>query len=724
MTTAKRAELCRMLGVQPRYFDQAGNSHEAAASTIEAMLRDLGFPAGDEGEAAASLEALARGPVGRFAPATVVLRAAEANPAVPLALPEAVEDAIEWRIELEDGRVQSGKCRISELPAERTGTADGGGRERRSLPLPPGLPLGYHRLELRLRGSALPASITRLVLAPGRAWMPPQLDAGPGVWGVALQLYSLRSARNWGIGDFTDLAEAVRLAAAAGADFIGLNPLHALHPDDPAQASPYSPSSRRFLNTLYIDPEAVAEFAGLEPAERGRALALKTALRDGPLIDYRAAAGAKTEAFEALFRLFVRLHLERDSPRAAEFRRFRDARGPALARFATFQALREQLGRSDPRLRDWRRWPPAYRNVASPEVAAFAARARARVAFFEYLQWQAELQLAAAAAAAREAGMAIGLYLDLAVGVDAGGAESWALPEELVQGWSIGAPPDAWNLKGQAWGLVPFHPLALAESGYAAFIDTLRANMCHAGALRIDHVLGWRRLFWVQEGRGPADGLYLHYPFADLAGIAALESHRNRCLIVGEDLGTLPEGLQAALQAAGILSYRLLLFGRGPDGAFDPPAQYPRLSAVAVSTHDLPTFRAWWEERDIELRAALDLYPVPETMAEDRRERPRARRLLSEALGREGLLDTDAPETPPLDAAYRFLARTPARLVVLQAEDMLDLRDQVNVPGTTVEHPNWHRRLPVPVESMFDGPAVRRVLAALAAERPARRGRP
>jgi 4-alpha-glucanotransferase len=306
------------------------------------------------------------------------------------------------------------------------------------------------------------------------------------------------------------------------------------------------------------------------------------------------------------------------------------------------------------------------------------------------------------------------------VGVDAGGAESWALPDALVQGWSIGAPPDEWNLKGQAWGLVPFHPLALAESGYAAFIDTLRANMRHAGTLRIDHVLGWRRLFWVRDGTGPADGLYLRYPFEDLAGIAALESHRNRCLIVGEDLGTLPEGLQAALQAAGILSYRLLYFSRSPDGSFDPPERYPALAAVAVSTHDLPPFAAWWEERDIELRAALDLYPVAERLEQDRRERPQARRFLTAALREAGTLGGDQSEAPPVEAVHRFLARTPARLMVLQAEDMLGLREQVNVPGTTVEHPNWLRRLPTPVEAMFEQSVARRIVAALAAERPRR----
>jgi len=714
-------ELCRALGIQQRYTDQAGDPHEVSDATLHAMLAALGHPVRDEAEAAQALRMIERQSVEAMVPPTILLRPGHDALLVPLTLPKHDEARFYWRLVTEEGATYGSETRIGTLPLLGALSIDGEPWERRSLALPPNLPLGYHRLELRLPDAPNRIATTHLILAPARAYLPPSLEQDSRrLWGIALQLYALRSDRNWGIGDFTDLRQLVKAAAAAGADFVGLNPLHALYVDAPEQASPYSPCSRRFLNSLYIDPAAVPEFAvcGAEAAAPFRQAIAR--LRAETLVDYRAVARCKYAVLEQLYEHFSEVGgTPAGEARATAFREFQHRQGPALRAFATFEALRESLGKTDPALRDWRNWPSQFRDPLSDAVSDFVAGHRKRVEYFEFLQWQAELQLEAAGATARDAGMAIGLYIDLAVGVGAGSADGWELQQTLVPGWSIGAPPDEWNLKGQEWGLPPFNPFALAAEGYRPFIETLRASMRHAGALRIDHVLGLMRLFWVREGAGPADGLYLQYPFQDLAGIVALESHRNRCFVVGEDLGTLPEDLPAALQTAGILSCRLLYFTRTDDGAFEPPQHYPRQAAVSLSTHDLPTLAGWWAGGDIELRTALDLYPSPARLARDRQERPEARRRLLQALREAGL---SGKEQPPVEDAHRFLARTPAMLMVLQAEDMLGVAEQVNVPGTIDEHPNWRRRLPLTVEAMFEAPLARRVTAALAEERPHKPG--
>ncbi|MGD9741899.1 MAG: 4-alpha-glucanotransferase [Dongiaceae bacterium] len=708
--------LCRAMGIQWRYTDQAGNPHEASSATLHAMLAALGYPVRDETEAAQALRTIERRSVEAMIAPTILLRRGEDALLVPLTLRKRDETRLSWWLITENDAAHGGETHFGALPLLETVWIDGEPWERRSLALPEDLPLGYHTLEVTLPETPIRTVKTHLILAPARAYLPRSLEqGGRRLWGIALQLYALRSDRNWGIGDFTDLRYLVRAAAAAGADFVGLNPLHALYADAPEQASPYSPSSRRFLNSLYIDPAEVPEFAACG-AEAAAPLKQTIArLRSATLIDYRQVGRCKHAVLERLYEHFCAAGPTKEGQvRATALRKFQRQQGPALRVFATFEALREALGKADPAFRDWRNWPAELRNPQSGAVSDFVATHRERVEYFEYLQWQAALQLEAAAAAARDAGMAIGLYIDLAVGVDAGGADGWELQETLVPGWSIGAPPDEWNLKGQEWGLPPFNPFALAMAGYRPFIETLRASMRQAGALRIDHVLGLKRLFWVRAGAGPADGLYLHYPFRELAGIVALESHRNRCFVVGEDLGTLPDGLPEALQTTGILSYRLLYFTRAGDGGFEPPQHFPRQAAVALSTHDLPTLAGWWAGSDIELRAALDLYPSPDRLAQDRRERPEARRLLLQALREAGL---SGEEEPPVEEAHRFLARTPAMLMVLQAEDMLGVTEQVNVPGTIDEHPNWRRRLPLTVDAMFEAPLARCLAAALAEER-------
>lgn len=420
------------------------------------------------------------------------------------------------------------------------------------------LPLGYHRLILTGRGRA---AATTLIVAPRQCFLP----ASERQWGVAMQLYGVCSARNWGIGDFADLGVLADAAAAAGASCVGINPVHALLAPASGVVSPYSPSSRSFLNALYIAPDIVPELADSAEARAMVAAAAPglAALRGAALVNHAGVAAAKAPVLAALHGAFdARRRRDAGNPRARVFATFAAAGGAALTRFATFEALAEMMSAEQGGSHDWRKWPARYRRPDAPAVLAFAAANPERLDFHRYLQWLADTQLGEAARRATAAGMPVGLYGDLAVGVHPGGAEAWGEQGLVAAGVSIGAPPDAYNAEGQDWGLAPFNPIGLRAQAYRPFAEVLAANMRHAGALRIDHVMGCMRLFWVPEGQRPTAGTYVAYPFDDLVRIVALESVRQRCVVIGEDLGTVPPGLRARLRRAGMLSYRLLVFLR------------------------------------------------------------------------------------------------------------------------------------------------------------------
>ncbi|OAI51140.1 hypothetical protein AYO46_08670 [Betaproteobacteria bacterium SCGC AG-212-J23] len=478
------------------------------------------------------------------------------------------------------------------------------------------------------------ASAGKFSFSPGKCYQPEFLERGR-TWGFALQLYGVRSARNWGIGDFGDLRRVVEIAAKLGAGIVGLNPLHA------TGLSPYSPSSRHALNPLYIELEAAG------PKK----------LRDTELVDYPAVRKAKYAAFESIFRKISFSEKPKHD-------------------FALFEALREALGD------DWRRWPEEYRSPASPAVKRFAARNARRVSFHAWLQALARKQLDAVQARALKLGMPVGLYVDLALGADRGGAEVWSDPQAYAMTVSTGAPPDEFNPRGQDWGLPPYSPRALRARRFRPFGELLRANMPRGGALRIDHVMALMRLYWIPVGAKADRGGYVSYPLRELVAVLAEESRRNRCMVIGEDLGTVPPEVREALSAAGVLSYRPLLFER------TPPAEFPRDALVCVSTHDLPTWRGYWSARDLKLRERAGL-TVDADKEKNQRKKDQAG--LAALLAREGL-DTS------VRSAHAFIARTPSKLVVVQPEDVFGAREQANLPGTVAEHPNWRRKLPVPIE--------------------------
>jgi (1->4)-alpha-D-glucan 1-alpha-D-glucosylmutase len=506
---------------------------------------------------------------------------------------------------------------------------------------------------------------------------------------------------------------------------VGINPLHALFPDEPEHASPYTPSSRLQLNPLYLDPVAIPDFQECELArdlvgsdDFGAALA---AARRGDLVDYTAAATLKGRVLEELYLWFRRTHLLRDSARADDFRHFQAGGGRRLRDFSAFQALTEFFGH-----RRWWEWPEAYRDPASEKLAEFSRHHDERLEFSQYLQWQSDAQLAAAHRRAEALGMTPGIYRDLAVGVDPDGVDAWAEQEVITWGSRIGAPPDPFNPMGQEWGLLPLRPRMLRKTGYDYFIAALRANMRSAGALRIDHAMGLRRMFWVPVGEDPVSGAYVRYPHEDLLGILALESHRHRCVVIGEDLGTVPEGFRERMAAAGTLSYRVIYFEKDAD-RFKRPAEYSGLSLACASTHDLPTLVGFWEERDLTLRKRLGLYASEEAQLEEDRARDRDRRLLLQALAAEDLLPASVdPERPGetamtrelMHAVHAYLARSPACLLMVQIDDLLGEADQINLPGTVSERPNWRRKLSCELEDVAADATVRALAEALRRARP------
>ncbi|TVR82262.1 MAG: 4-alpha-glucanotransferase [Rhodospirillales bacterium] len=704
--------LAEMAGLEPQYWDIWGNLHQAGDATKRTILGAMGIPAEDDHAVAASVNAFEEHPWLRPLPPVQVVR--EGEPVtVAMALPAAsVRQDTSLDVRTETGEQHRTTFRPADLPLAANRTVRGERMEKRLLELPWQLPTGYHDVYL----SEIDWKPMRLIVAPRRAFLPPALARGERLWGIAAHVYALRSAHDWGIGDFGSLNGLVDTAAALGAAAIGVNPLHALFPHDPERASPYSPSSRLFLNHLFLDVAGMADLAANPTGQKTVAASQDeiAELRNLTHIDYTRVTALKQTVCEDIFNAYLkRTRLDRDGePDDEGFRRFRDAEGPErLRRFAIFQALSEQFDGLP-----WQEWPEAYRDPRSSAVAAFAKAHRERVAFFEYLQWQADSQLAAVQERARAAGLAVGLYRDLAVGVDPGGADAWSDQDVVVGDVHVGAPPDPFNMLGQDWGLPPLNPRTLAEQAYEPFIAMVRANMRHAGALRIDHVMGLLHLYWIPAGAPAAEGVYVSYPFEDLLGILALESQRAGCMVIGEDLGTVPQGFRERMAEADILSYRVLYFEK-EDERFKAPEAYPENALACVTTHDLATLAGFWKGTDIGLRRDLELYPSPAVEQSEWTARINDRRALTEAVTEAGLFPTGAKPTedggaiaPALVAAiHAYLALSPALLMMVQVDDLTLEEEQINLPGTVDERPNWRRRLSVPVEDLLETPLTRQM---------------
>jgi 4-alpha-glucanotransferase len=648
--------------------------------------------------------------------------------------------SVNWSVTAEQGET---RCEWTEGPGlkiEEARTIQGCRYVRIALTFPSDLPLGYYLLTAQAKGGRTHTEATsRLIVAPERCYIPDQLQQGLRWWGLALQLYSLRSHHNWGIGDFGDLGAVVGWAGKQlGAAVIGLNPLHALKNTKPYHISPYSPTSRLFLNEVYIDLTQVDEYR-MDPDVQARLAdpsfrARIDAARHSELVDYGAVQSVKREVLELCYRAFIRDHFDGAEPelrptteRGRAFQDFTEREGASLARYALFQALEEaQLpAQSIPVV--WENWPEPYRMPTSEEVEEFRRRHMHRVRFFQYLQWLAAEQLRSVVKRTHEAGMPIGLYHDFALGSDRYGADGWLNQEVLAFKADCGAPPDAFAPEGQNWGFSPLEPSRLRESGYRYVSELLRNNLRYGGAIRIDHVMALFRLFWIPRGLPPAMGTYVYYRDDELLAILALESVRAKALVIGEDLGTVPDWVRERLGPAGVLSYRVFYFEREQWGGWKSPAHYPAQALAVATTHDLPTLAGYWEGMDIETRSALGLFASDDARQAMRAERDREKSAILAALKSEGLLPSwvsdDPAYTPTMtpelvECIHQYLARSPAWMVLVNLEDVIGTRLQTNLPGTVDQHPNWCRKLSVTVEDLMQDPRAERLAALLRLTRP------
>lgn len=647
--------LAREAGLHVDWEDAAGRPQRVSDDALAAILAALGYPAASAGEIADSRRKCAEE---RSAGCDFLT----ADVGAPVVLPTAAGGTAE--LIREDGHKQ-----LINLEKHEKGARIAGVNES-----------GTYRLVLRDR------EIT-LAIAPKRCFS--IADAAPGrrLWGPSVQIPALRDDRATGFGDFATLADAARAFAARGADALAMSPVHALFPADARRFSPYAPSSRLFLNVLFGDPGLVGLPLPEEPQPE--------------LIDWEHAIPARLALLRRAF------DQRGDAVRDA-VARYRAERGEELERHARFDALHAHFF-AHTGATGWQGWPAEYHDPAGPAVARFAAEQAEEVDFYALLQWLAEHSLAAAQKAATAGGMALGLIADLAVGMDGGGSHAWSRRDELLTGLSIGAPPDLLGPDGQNWGITGFSPQGLRRTGFASFLATLRAALGHAGGVRIDHALGLRRLWVVPEGASAGEGAYLTMPMEDMFRLLALESHRQRAIVIGEDLGTVPEGFRPAMDERGILGMRVLWFEREADGGFTPAERWSPEAAALTGTHDLATVAGWWSGRDLDWAWQLGRSRAKDEAA-DRSHRAEERATLWEAFEHAGAADGDPPApdapAPAVDAALRFVGGTPCAVALVPLEDVAGIVEQPNLPGTIDEHPNWRRRMPEATETLLERPVV------------------
>lgn len=695
-------QLAEHVGILPGYHSSSGEWRATSDETRRAILAALGIDASTDAAAHAAMAAIH------------AASQAELIPPVRVA-PHGDPTLARLDVRLPTGVVAGAWCLVAEIDGGSSQVTDGRWHVAAPLALPlPQLPLGYHHLRLTLRaGDREWLNEQTLIVVPERCVTPEDLLGDHRAFGLIANLYTLRSRANWGVGDFSDLAELVEWGAGVGADFVGVNPLHAVV-NRGADVSPYSPVSRVFRNPIYLDVMRVPELqqapelrAHLESPELTAEIG---ALRDTRAVRYEQVMAVKRLALDALHRVFLERVRGSGSERDRAYVAYLAAEDPELTQFATWMAIAEESGHGF----DWRTWPADLRDSRNDAVGRFAEARAKRVDFHRWLQFETDRQLSDAAHRARAAGMRIGLYQDLAIGTSPAGADAWAFPDLFVHGLSVGAPPDPYSATGQNWGLPPIDPRALRKSGYRYFVELVRSGFSHAGALRIDHVMGLFRLFWIPDGMSGTNGAYVQYPADDLLGIVALESVRHGAIVVGEDLGTVPDNVPPALEKWGILSSKVLYFEHSDDGAFKPAPSYPARSLATANTHDLPPLAGFWEGRDIEIRQAVGLIPSDEEADRIRLDRDQERQALVHLLERENLIPAGKPPASLAElcgAVYGFLCRTPARLVGLSLDDLAGEIEPVNVPGVGPDKfPSWTRKMRDSIETISMSDDVRTAL--------------
>lgn len=722
MDAALRAELIAFCGIETDFNDAWGQPLTVAEQDQLHLLQALGFDVDDDAVAREQLlERQLDFWLQLLQPVSVQPADEPLHLMLQVDLPLATEP-LQLTLRTEDGRTESVNLTPVEGELVQVVQLDGTEYHQYQHELPFTLNAGYHQVELQQDGISFTQS---LIITPGHCYQPAAFSEKKQ-WGIALQLYGLRSAKNWGIGDFTDLAQTLRYLAAVGADFVGLNPIHALYPAMPENASPYSPSSRRWLNISYIDVTAMPGFdqcqrtaALVHSPDFNRQLAVQ---RSNDYVDYSGVMQLKLPVMRSLYQWFT----EQGNANAAAFMQFVDDGGDSLQQAALYDALHAFLYQQDNAHWGWPVWPAQYRDPHSEAVQQFAQQHQADIGFYCYLQFIAQQQLANAQQVAKDAGMLLGLYRDLAVGVSEASTEIWGNPELYCRDASIGAPPDPLGPAGQNWGLPPMQPYQLYKQRYQPFIDLLRANMRDAGALRIDHVMALLRLWWVPKTAADAGGgAYVYYPIMDLLGILALESQRNKAVVIGEDLGTVPEGIRQLLSDTGVYSYRVFFFETAADGGYISPTHYPQQAMATLTTHDLPTLIGFWHCDDLRLGQQLGLYKDEAQLQQLFAQRHANKQRILDSLHGHRVLAESYPrssENLGMDqtlnfALQRHLAATSSQLLCLQLEDALQMSQPVNIPGTSNEYPNWRRKLTQNIEQWQDNGEIHQLFVDISAKR-------
>ena len=713
-------QLARCYGIQTDYQDGLGVRREISLESLQSILASMGVSVSSMESIREAVKEVKTRVWRQLVDDVLVFYPSQKPPAfsvsIPLGTSSLARVFLAWDLVCEERAVLRRHHRASLFPVIGTQLIQGLRYVRLALQLPANLPLGYYQLTMTATvGTQIIEGTSLIIIAPRRCYLPHRLKRW---WGLSLQLYSLRSQKNWGMGDFRDLQNVVRLAGREmNVDMIGVNPLHAL----PAgMKSPYSPSSRLFYHPLYLDIEGIEEFhisLWIQRRWRNRAFQKTlSSLRESLLIQHENVQHMKGDMLESLYRVFKHRHWNRSSVREQRFKRFLHREGRCLEQFGIFQALAEHFQSSV-----WRQWPKEFQDPHSQAVERFRCAHENRIRFFYYIQWQCALQLKEIEKSVGKSKLSLGLYQDLPVGVSPDGADAWIFQRQLALGTVIGAPPDAFNSQGQNWNILAPNPIHLRAQGYQFFMETIRRNMRHAGVLRIDHAWGLSRLFLIPEGESSEKGTYIQYPIKELLAVLALESVRQRVMVVGEDLGTGTPAIRKQLVKGGILSYRLLLFEQQQNGAFRRPSQFPQQALVTATTHDLPTLRGFWSGRDIQLKEQADLYPSLDRVDREWDRRAEERLALLRALEKEKLLPFSLSRGIPLTltdelcrAIYMYLARTPCHLLAIPLEDLLSELDTPNLPGVSSStYPSWCGKVRIPIESWKQVTGIRQFVAAM-----------
>jgi 4-alpha-glucanotransferase len=703
----RAASVC---GIEPGFWDIWGHYHETTAEAKRALLQALGMDASGPAQLEHALAQRTRASWERLvAPSVVAGESAAVE--LPLQIPaECLGDSARVTVTREDGQIAEFQLNLWDLP--QTGSIEMEGRTwvRKQARLPVSLPLGYHRIAVRV-GTA--SASTRYIVTPERAWSDPHLGRQGRAAGVAVSLYGVRSNRNWGCGDFRDLLDVVDwVAEEVEAGFVALNPLHAIHNRRPFNTSPYLPNCSFYQNFLYLDVEGIEDFAG-----NRRALDLRSSpevereireLRGAPFVEYERVSALKLRFLKLLFAGFLHSQWRKATPRAREFQAFLDREGELLEKFAIYSALDEHLRRSVPDLWLWTDWPEPYRDPASGATRAFSRKHWRQVLFHQYLQWQIDVQLRRAQQRARDRRMAIGLYHDLALATDRFGSDLWAHRPFYVAGCRVGSPPDDFSPKGQDWSFPPPNAEKHREDGFRLFAESIRKNCRHGGALRIDHVMRLFRLYWIPDSFDATQGAYVRECSEDFVRVLALESVRNQVVVIGEDLGTVEPAVRETLARFGILSYRLFYFEKDANGEFRHYDEYPVQALVSSTTHDLPTLAGYWVCADIHARrtaGAIDEAAFQAQIAQRAVDKQKMLNVLFAQNLMPPNLPREAAAYPELigdlhNAVVGFLALTPSQLLAINQEDLTKELAQQNLPGTTWQYPNWGRKMRFTVEEL------------------------